>query len=94
MKNEFFNPDDCPFEVLGFYEDLIDAETSKCYGHRRVEAPTRPLGAAGMGEVFTITENLELTKGHRTVILKASSEKPKRVVGRICILCGHVKGKK
>lgn len=93
MKNEFFNPDECPFEVLGFFEDLIDVETNKCYGSRRLEVPTRPVGSPGMAE-FTITENLELTKGHRTVILKASPKRPKRVVGIIHILCGRVKNKK
>lgn len=93
MKNEFFNPDECPFEVLGFFEDIVDIETNKCYGHRRLEAPTRPTGSDGMLE-FTITEDLVLTKGHRTVVLKASPEKPRRVFGVIRILCGHVKNKK
>jgi hypothetical protein len=92
MKNEFFNPDECPFEVLGFYEDLTDADTREYYGSRRIESPDRPVGSPGMCE-HIITENLVLQRGHRQNTLKASSKRPKRVVGVINILCGRTKEK-
>lgn len=92
MKNEFFNPDECPFEVLGFSEDLIDANTREYYGSRRMEAPTRPLGSPGMLK-YSITENLTLQKGHKQVVLKASPKRPKQVVGIINIICGREKSK-
>lgn len=92
MKNEFFNPDECPFEVLGFSEDLLDARTKEYYGSRRMEAPTRPVGSPGMLE-YDVTENLTLQKGHKVVVLKASPKKPKRVVGIITVLCGRTKDK-
>ena len=36
MKSKFFDPATCPFEVLGYFEDLDDAETGKPLGSRPV----------------------------------------------------------
>lgn len=92
MKNEFFNPDDFPFEVHGFFEELLEPGTGKVIGSREIPEPTRPLGSQGRIE-FDITETLTLTKGLKTVTLKASPKKPKRVVGMIQAICGRVKKK-
>ncbi len=92
-KNEFFNPDECPFEVLGFSEDLSDANTKEYYGSRKIESPDRPVGSPGIKE-HTITENLTLNKGHKVVVLKASAKRPKHVIGIINIICGREKGSK
>jgi|KBSSwiStaDraftv2_1062776.scaffolds.fasta_scaffold2271502_2 hypothetical protein len=86
----FFNPADCPFEVLGYREDLMDAMTGKLLGTREIPEPDRPLGSNGMKE-YTITEAIVLKRGHKEFILKASPQRPKRVVGMIQILCGKVK---
>lgn len=87
--NKFFNPDECPFEILGFFEDLMDSN-GKFIGHRTIETPDRPLGSMGMKE-YIITENLNLRKAGRDVIFKASPQKPKHITGMIQILCGRVK---
>jgi len=90
MKNQFFNPDTCPFEVFGFVEDLVCAETYKALGSRPVAELTRPTGSPGM-ITFTLTENVILTKGMKQILIKASSQRPRRVIGTIQILCGRTK---
>lgn len=89
-KPPFFNPEDCPFEILGFYEDIMEPETGHCYGTRTIKEPDRPLGSDGRLE-YDITETLWLKKGHRRVEFKASKEKPRRVCGMLQILCGRMK---
>jgi len=91
--NPFFNPEDCPFEVLGFREDLMDAVTGVMLGTREITEPDRPLGSNGVKE-YTITETIVLKKGHKEFTLKASPQRPRRVLGMIQILCGKTKGKK
>ena len=88
--NKFFNPDDCPFEVLGFFERLINARTGKALGTRTLAEPTRKLGSEGYME-YDITQTVTLRKGHKEFVLKASLEKPVRVIGMIEIICGKVK---
>lgn len=92
MKNEFFDPATCPFEVLGFFEDLDDAVTGKPLGSRRIESPDRVLGANGRKE-YIFTETIVLNKGHKQVELKASPKRSRRVIGTLQILCGKVKEK-
>lgn len=91
-RSVFFDPADSPFEVFGFIEDLSNADTGKALGSRRVEVPDRPLGSPGLIE-FYLTENVELEKGMKTVIVKASPKKPLRVTGMLIPLCGRVKKK-
>lgn len=93
MQNEFFNPADCPFEVIGFEEELLDVATNKVLGSYRIEQPTRKVGSEGRME-WDLTATVTLKKGHRTVVVTASPEKPRRVRGMINILCGPVKGAK
>lgn len=88
--NPYFDPATCPFECLGFFEELLDTTTGKCHGIRDVAEPDRPLGYAGR-KWMTLTENVTLRKGHNTVVLKASPSKPKNVIAMLHVLCGKVK---
>lgn len=90
MKSEFFNPDDCEFEVLGFFEDLIDATTRKLIGSRDLDTPTRPTGSPGMLE-YDITAPVQVTRGVKHFTLNASPKRPRRVLGIIQIKCGRKK---
>lgn len=90
--NQFFNPDECPFEVIGFTEELVECKTNRLLGSRKITEPTRPLGSKGMIE-FDLTEPTVLNKGHKEVTVKASPKKPVRVFGMIQIVCGRVKKK-
>jgi len=91
--NPYFDPDNCPFEVLGFTEDLIDAKTGKLLGQRRLKEPTRPTGSPGMIE-YDLTEPTEVTYSiSKTKVINASPEKPVRVIGMIQIICGRVRHK-
>jgi hypothetical protein len=84
------NLDTCPFEVLGYYETLQDARTGKVLGDRPIKSPNRPFGSDGREE-YDLTEPTFVKKGHRTAIIKASKDKPVRVVGMLQILCGRAK---
>ena len=88
--NPFFNPADCPFEVLGFREDLMDAKTGKMLGTREIIDPDRPLGSNGLKE-YIITEPIVLKRGPNEFTLKASPQRPRRVIGMIQLLCGRTK---
>lgn len=89
--NQFLDPKDCDFEILGFAEDLDD-ESGKFLGSRIVAEPDRVLGAAGRKE-YTLTENVAVTRGHRQDVIKASPKRPKKVFGTLLIVCGRVKSK-
>jgi len=91
MKNEFFDPATCPFEVLGFFESLDDVITGKPLGDRPAVLDRAP-GAASRKE-YLLTKTISLNKGHRIVELKASPKRPRRVFGTLQILCGKLKGK-
>lgn len=93
FRNEFFNPDLCRFEVLGFMERLIYADTHKALGTRRLEKPNRPLGSDGLKE-YLITENTILNKGHKEFLLKASKTRPVKVIGILEPICGWEKSNK
>lgn len=86
--NRFFNPEDCPFEVLGFYEEFLDPVTFKGLGWLKLdvtEAP-RPLGSPGQQE-RTLDADLVLNRGTKTVRIRAGT----RVLTMVQILCGHVR---
>jgi len=86
--NPFFNAETFPFEVHGFFEELLEPGTGKMIGIRHLKEPTRPLGSDGRIE-YDITETLWLKKGRKMVILEASPKKPKRVCGMIQVICGR-----
>lgn len=91
-RNEYFNPDECQFEVFGFYERLVHAVTHKGLGTRRIEKPDRPLGSDGM-LTYKITENTILQRGPNDFLLKASPTRPVEVIGILGVLCGREKEK-
>lgn len=87
-----FLPKNCPFEILGYYEEFIDMDVERrtLLGYRTMAEPDRPIGAPG--HIFrTLTENVELRKGLKTVTVKASPKRPRRVGCMIQILCGREK---
>lgn len=88
--NPFYNPADCEFEVVGYFEELIDPETTKLLGVRTVAEPTRPIGSPGRLE-YKLVQDTVLRKGVKTVVVKASPAKPVRVVGMLQVLCGRTK---
>ena len=88
--NKFFNPDTCPFEAVGFYEELIDVETAKVHGWRIVKEPTRPIGSDGRVQL-TLVEPTTLLKGTREVVVKASSKRPIKVWSMFQVICGKSK---
>lgn len=92
MKNEFIDPDNYPFEVLGYFEEFVDATTKKVLGTRRLETLDRPLGSDGMTE-FDLVETLTLNKGHKQHVVKASPQRPLRVITMVQVLCGAAKEK-
>lgn len=89
-SNEFFDQKECPFEVCGFYEELMDPISGKVYGYRNIPAPTRKLGSEGRIE-FEVKETLALRKGTKQVLLKASPKRPVRVCAMIQVVCGRTK---
>lgn len=93
MKNEFFDPETFPYEVTGFFEELINQETGKVYGIRFMKMPTRKMGSPG-ALVYDITEPTPLKKGFKEIVLKASPKRPVRVLGMIHAICGRNKEKK
>jgi len=89
-----FDPSTFPFEVLGFFEEFLDAETHKFLGVRSIEFPDRPVGAAGWKN-YTLTSPLDLVKGYKKapVTVRASKTKPRKVIGMIQVLCGRQRKK-
>ena len=92
FKNEYFDGADCAFEVLGFYEDILDATTHKFLGYRDVEEPTRPLGSTGF-LAFELTVPTVLMRGGKQVLIRASLKRPRKVLGMLQVRCGRVKPK-
>jgi hypothetical protein len=88
--NPFFNPIDFPFEVFGFYEELLDAETFAVLGVRNVTEPARPLGSPGTIELW-LTEPVELRKGLNYITVKASPKRPRKVRATLQAYCGKLK---
>jgi hypothetical protein len=93
MNTKFFNPEECPFEVIGFREDLSDRRTHKMLGTRNLAEPTRPVGSPGLAQ-FDLTEPTALMKNGLVVTIKASPKNPVPVESIIIVLCGRVKEKK
>lgn len=87
--NQFLDPKQCDFEILGFTEELED-EFGKFLGMREYGEPDRPLGITGKRE-FVLTANTTLQRGHRTEVVKASVSRPLKVKGTLQIICGRVK---
>lgn len=78
------------FEVMGYFEEVMDARTGKCLGTRRVDPdPARKCGYHGQREE-TATKPLVLQRGHKTITVFASAAKPLQVKTTLQILCGRM----
>ena len=80
------------FEVHGYFEEFVCAETYKFLGIRLLSEPGRALGSDGM-VTLTITEPLQLLKGYKCVpiTILASPEQPRRVIAMVQAICGKTK---
>lgn len=81
------------FEVHGYFEEIgiQIGDRYRSLGTRTIEKPTdRPLGAGGTRH-YTIEEPLTLVKGHRSVVIKASKNRPLVCFGIANALCGRAK---
>lgn len=65
-----------------FFEEFIEllpGGSAKCHGCRIVEASNgRPLGVAGI-QKFQLIENVELFRGPKQIVLKASPRRPRMI---------------
>lgn len=78
------------FETLGHFEVVTDTTTGQILGTRNVTpAPGRVCGFHGKLEVV-LTEPTVLTRGHKTVTVKASRKAPLRVTTELQITCGRL----
>ena len=81
------------FEVHGYFEQIGTqvGDSYRSLGTRTIEKPTdRPLGADGV-RYYTLVEPLTLVKGHRSVVIKASKDRPLKCFGIANALCGRAK---
>jgi hypothetical protein len=76
------------FETLGHFEELLNVKTGKVIGTRRVAVADRPYGYEGRTE-YTLIAPIELLRGHKTVIVRASVKKPIHVRSMLQRLCGR-----
>lgn len=87
--NEHFNPDECPYEVEGFYEEYLAAEhPHKGLGIKVLDASEAPraLGSDGR-QICTLSEDVELKRGMKTITVKAGT----KVITMVQALCGKSK---
>lgn len=90
-RNVFFQPENCDFEIFGFYEEFMDVEMNKWLGIRFLQGmPSRKLGADGQIQ-YNLTESLVLKKGPNEILVKASARKPIKVSAMLQVLCGQTK---
>lgn len=78
-SNEFFNAQDKTYgdPVVGFFEEIYDAEINKCYGVRMVEGlPKRRMGNTWRIK-HTFTSDFEVIKYGQPLVIKASKKQPK-----------------
>lgn len=87
---EFFDPATYEFETFGLAEELIDTTSFKLLGIRRVPKADRPIGSDGRVEKI-LTERIEVQRGHKRDVIKASPAKPVKVWASLFPLCSHKK---
>lgn len=88
----YFNPDEFPFEVFGFLEEYSCADTFAYLGNKRIDEPTQSLGTPGSA-VRELVGELQLSKGLKLNTVKASPQRPRRVIVTQQAICGRVKRK-
>ncbi len=81
------------FEIVGYFEEIFDVASGKCLGTRRTEKQSNRIQGSGGEVFFTITEPIELQKGHKFTRVKASVAKPVKLMSRYLPLCGRMKWK-
>lgn len=82
--------DQSQFEIVGYFEDLTDAQTGKVYGTRKVPLQLgREFGVNG-ALTIELTQNTEIDRGHKKYVIKASPKKPVRVITHLNKLCGRM----
>ncbi len=88
-----------PFEVVGYIEEIWDADRRVCIGTRKVGASyalladgktPRPFGAEGQCE-FYLVESLEIDKGHKRFLIKIRPGQRFLIWTRLQPVCGRVK---
>ena len=94
--NQFYNPAESPFEVLGFFEEYIEAGVTgdwpKLLGVRVLKVDEAPRALGSDGRVLqTLIAPIELKRGHKTVTVNASLRKPVGVFVMVQPLCGKTK---
>jgi len=89
-RSTHFNPNDFPYDVFGFWEEIICAESHRLLGSRSVDVPSYPLGSTGM-RTQTLSQDTVLIKGSKHVTIKASPQRPRQVITMIQAICGKVK---
>lgn len=96
QANQFFNPADSEYEIIGFYEEFIELETEKrtYLGYRRLDATEAPrtLGVGGSAHQ-TLLAPLHLTKGRKPVKVRASRKEPMHVFSMVQAICGRSKNR-
>ena len=82
--------DNC-FETIGYFEEYMDKRTSKLLGNmfHNEMPPNRELGYRGR-KTITISEDIELLKGGKTVVVKATNKKPIEIVTMLHVMSGKV----
>ena len=88
-QSPFQGPERLQFEMLGYFEEFMDAEWNKYLGSRPISQPDRLLGAPGRIE-YVLKEPITLQKGMKTYTLKASPRRPVRVSAMLQIICGKL----
>lgn len=85
---------DSPFQTAGYFATVMNKLTGRTLGDILdvTPEPDRVIGFNGMkDEVWT--KNVELTKGHRKVLIRASEKKPLKVQTIIFIKSGRMNWK-
>lgn len=95
MSAQHYDPETFPYEVHGFYEELIQKDAGGAYGYkllgtRRIPRLTRTPGAEGRITVF-LTETVELRRGHKFATIRASPQRPLECFSMLQIICGKSK---
>jgi len=95
--NQFCNPADYEWEVLGFFEEYLQVglEWPKLLGCAMLPDNQAPRALGSAGQISrTLTAPVELKRGAKTILVKASPQKPIHVKCMVQAICGKRKGTK
>jgi len=78
------------FEHVGFFEEVMNVHTGNCLGTRLVpEDKDRPCGYHGQREM-TLLAPIQIQRGHKTITVQASKQRPLTVRTTYQFLCGRM----